>query len=38
MRLLNFSIYLILPAVILLWAYSASERNEYQKEEKVFGE
>jgi hypothetical protein len=36
MRSLNFIIYLILPATIGLGVYSASNRNEYQKQKKVF--
>jgi hypothetical protein len=34
-----FSIYLILPAALGPWVYSASNRNEYQKlKNKVSGE
>jgi hypothetical protein len=32
------SIYLILPAALGLGVYSASNRNEYQKQENVSGE
>jgi hypothetical protein len=35
---MNFSIYLILPAAIGLGVYSASNRNEYQKQKTVSGE
>jgi hypothetical protein len=31
-----FSIYLILPAELGLWIYSASNRNEYRKHKKCF--
>jgi hypothetical protein len=32
------SVYLILPTEPGLWVYSASNRNEYQKQKIVFGE
>jgi hypothetical protein len=39
MRVLNFSLYLILPAALIPGVYSASNRNEYQKQKKnVSGE
>jgi hypothetical protein len=39
MRKMNFSIYLILPAALGPGVYSASNRNEYQKQRNnVYGE
>jgi hypothetical protein len=35
---LTFSIYLILPAALVLVVHSASNRKEYQKQRNVFGE
>jgi hypothetical protein len=34
----NFSIYIILPAALGPGGYSASNRNEYQKQKNVYGE
>jgi hypothetical protein len=38
MRRMHFSIYLILPAALGPRVYSASNRNEYQKQRNVSGE
>jgi hypothetical protein len=36
---MNFSIYLILPAALSPWVYTASNRNEYEKQKNnVSGE
>jgi hypothetical protein len=32
------SVYLIFPAALGTWVYSASNRNEYQKQKNVSGE